>query len=249
MERSEQINELAAALAKAQGQLKAAPKGQFNPFHKKHYANLAAVRAAMRDAFAENGLSVTQPLSNCEIGIRVTTLLLHSSGQWISSVFELPIDKLDPQRMGSASTYGLRYTLQAITGVAPDDASDDDGNAVRSPEKEKTVRDTLATAVELAKKQHPVTAVTVGTAITGPSVASVAADPHPLTYDEVKYIADASAEINFAAHPEALVAIGTMIREKSEPIRHALRGLYAARMKLLETMPSEANESEASATK
>lgn len=127
METSEQINELAAALAKAQGQIKGAVKDSTNPHFKSSYADLASVWDACRDALSENGIAViqtphTDEASNCH----VVTMLTHASGQWVRDTFSLPPTKADPQGYGSAITYMRRYALAAIVGVAPED---DDGNA------------------------------------------------------------------------------------------------------------------------
>lgn len=133
METSEQLSDLAAALSQAQGEMEAAAKDTNNTFFKSKYATLAAVREAVRNPLARNGLAVCQTLSTSENGVRVTSLLLHSSGQWIRDSLDVPVGKFDAQGVGSASTYGLRYSLQAITGIAPDDASDDDGNHATRP--------------------------------------------------------------------------------------------------------------------
>jgi hypothetical protein len=127
---SEQIGELAAALAAAQGKMTAASKDATNPHFKSRYATLASVWDAIRGPLSAHGLSVSQVLESAEngVGVAVRTLLLHTSGQWIASRYVMPItDKLTPQAMGSAITYARRYALSAIVGIAPDD--DDDGNA------------------------------------------------------------------------------------------------------------------------
>ena len=133
---SEQINELATALAKAQGQMEGAKKDSENPFFKSKYADLAAVVEAIRGPFAEHGLAYVQLPEACEgEAVAVTTLLLHSSGQWVSSRTVVPVSKADAQGVGSALTYARRYGLQAIAGVA---AEDDDGNrAVEAAPKPK----------------------------------------------------------------------------------------------------------------
>ena len=126
---SEQIGELAAALAAAQGEMTAASKDATNPHFKSRYATLASVWDAIRGPLSQHGLSVSQVLESAEngVGVAVRTMLLHSSGQWIASRYVMPItDKLTPQAMGSAITYARRYALSAIVGIAPDD--DDDGN-------------------------------------------------------------------------------------------------------------------------
>jgi hypothetical protein len=127
MQTSEQINELAAALAKAQGQIQGAVKDSTNPAFKSRYADLASVWDACRMALSANGLAVVQGPALADRGVSVTTRLLHSSGQWAESTLILPMDKATAQGAGSAITYARRYALAAMVGVAPDD--DDDGNA------------------------------------------------------------------------------------------------------------------------
>jgi hypothetical protein len=125
MRTSDQINELAGALAKAQGAIKGAVKDSLNPHFKNKYADLASVWDACRAQLASNGLSVVQSLGNDEAGVRITTMLLHSSGQWISDDLIMPAGAT-AQTAGSAITYGRRYALAAMVGVAPED---DDANA------------------------------------------------------------------------------------------------------------------------
>ena len=121
---SEQLNELAAALAKAQGQMQGAKKDSANPFFKSSYADLASVWDAIRDPLSTNGLSIVQSVNQGDGPITLTTILLHSSGQWIDSRVSVVPVKNDPQGIGSAITYMRRYALSAIVGVAPED---DDG--------------------------------------------------------------------------------------------------------------------------
>lgn len=128
MSRSEEIKDLASALAKAQGAMKGALKDTDNAFFKSKYADLASVVEAIRVPFSENGLSyvqTTEPSDKNEV--RIETVILHSSGQWISSgILSMPVTKADAQGYGSALTYARRYSLAAAAGVAPED---DDGNA------------------------------------------------------------------------------------------------------------------------
>lgn len=126
MEKSENINEIAAALAKAQAEIRGAIKSKSNPYFKSNYADLACVWDACRDPLSKNGLSVVQTPETCDEGVALSTLLMHSSGQWIQSTYRMPIAKKDPQAVGSALTYSRRYALAAIVGIAQED---DDGNA------------------------------------------------------------------------------------------------------------------------
>lgn len=125
-EQSEEINELAGALAKAQGKITGALKDSANPFFKSKYADLASVWDACRSALSENGLAVVQQTEADESGVMVITTLAHSSGQWMRSSLRLQPKDASPQGIGSAITYGRRYALAAAVGVAQ---VDDDGNA------------------------------------------------------------------------------------------------------------------------
>jgi hypothetical protein len=128
MNKSENINDLSAALSKAQGAMGFAIKDANNPFFKSKYADLSSVVEAIRVAFADNGLSYIQRLHESEKHeVRVETVILHSSGQFIScGILGVPVSKHDAQGFGSALTYARRYSLSAAAGVVADD---DDGNA------------------------------------------------------------------------------------------------------------------------
>ena len=136
MLKSEQINELAAALAKAQGQIEGAKKSSSNPFFKSKYADLSECWNTCREALTANGISVIQmPEEINENGrLNITTMLAHSSGQYISSTLTMTVTKLDPQAIGSAITYGRRYALAAMVGLAQED---DDGEKAMARPKDK----------------------------------------------------------------------------------------------------------------
>lgn len=126
MRRSDNINEISAALAKAQAKMGAAVKDSTNPHFRSKYADLAAVVDAVRGPLSENGISYTQWPEAAEGGVCVVTVLSHSSGQWMDGETFIPVSKSDAQGYGSAITYGKRYGLQSACGVPSDD---DDGNA------------------------------------------------------------------------------------------------------------------------
>lgn len=125
MEHSEKIGELAKALATAQGQFKPIKRESVNPFFKSRYADLSAIIDATREALSKNGLMVSQ-LVSVNDGVHVTTLLAHESGEWIRETLLMKPKADDPQSIGGAITYGRRYSLGGILGVASED--DDDGN-------------------------------------------------------------------------------------------------------------------------
>lgn len=127
MQHSENIADLATALAKAQAVVEGAKKDSNNPHFKSKYADLASVWSACREALTDNGLSVIQSPGLCHDGkMEMTTMLMHSSGQWVRDTLSIPLQKIDAQGYGSATTYARRYALAAVVGVSPDD---DDGNA------------------------------------------------------------------------------------------------------------------------
>jgi hypothetical protein len=164
VKQTDSINELAAALAAAQRMMEGAAKDSANPFFRSKYADLASVWLAIREPLAANGLSVVQMPSAEGAKITVTTILMHSSGQWISSELTMTAQRQlkdgggweelnTPQAIGSTITYARRYALASICGVAPED---DDAEAAqgRAPQraaappatKEPTLRERINTA-------------------------------------------------------------------------------------------------------
>ena len=137
---SEQINDLAAALVKAQAAMKPAVKDATNPHFKSKYADLSAVWEAARGPLTANGLSVVQmPTDSNEPGrVALTTMLLHTSGQYLSSTVSTRLQQETAQGVGSALTYLRRYALAAMVGIVADD--DDDGNAASQPRQQTEPR-------------------------------------------------------------------------------------------------------------
>jgi hypothetical protein len=122
MKTSEQISELAAALAKAQGMMENAVMNRINPHFKSKYADLAAIFDAARKPLSANGLAIVQTIGDSVLHTR----LLHTSGQWIASEHPLPMSGR-PQEIGSALTYARRYSLSALIGIAADEDDDATG--------------------------------------------------------------------------------------------------------------------------
>ena len=126
-ETSPTIAALAKALSAAQGEVEGAVKGKKNDHFGNKYADLAAVWDACREALTKHGLAIVQSPGPCADGrMEMTTMLAHSSGEWMRGTLTIPLAKVDAQAYGSATTYARRYALAAFVGVAPED---DDGNA------------------------------------------------------------------------------------------------------------------------
>lgn len=130
---SENINELACALSKAQGELMPAIKDSKNPFFKSNYADLSSVWTSCKEALSKNGLAIIQTMDMKDGQNVLITTLAHSSGQWMRSCLPILNEKGNAQGMGSAITYMRRYALSAIVGVTCDE--DDDANAACSQPK------------------------------------------------------------------------------------------------------------------
>lgn len=133
MEKSDSIKELATALCAAQKEIESAKKDSVNPFFRSKYADFSSVWETCRVPLTKHGLSVSQlPLHKDNLfGVR--TILMHTSGEWISEELLLPATKQDPQAAGSAITYARRYSLSGIVCLATEE--DDDGNKGSEPEK------------------------------------------------------------------------------------------------------------------
>lgn len=138
MDKSESIAKLAMALCLFQGEVSNPKNIADNPYFKSKYAPLSEVINVAKPLMAKHGLSVLQSPSGDGERIVITTLLMHSSGEWIEGdPLVLKADKVTAQGAGSAITYGRRYALSAILGIASEE--DDDANhATGNGEKAKT---------------------------------------------------------------------------------------------------------------
>jgi len=133
MNKSESITELAKSLVKFHSEMGKVSKDAKNPFYKNKYASLSNIIEAVTKPLNDNGLSIVQ--MPCNEGL--TTMLVHESGEWISSTSSTPVkDNTDPQKLGSAITYARRYALGAILSLNIDE--DDDGQRASTPVQKQT---------------------------------------------------------------------------------------------------------------
>ena len=141
---------IAAAFVKAQKGFAPALKTSTNPHFKSKYADLSACVEAVIDSLNDNGISLVQMTHDTESGVKVETVLIHESGETISSgILHVPASKQDPQGYGSALTYARRYSLMAACGIAPED---DDGNYA-SKLQENPVKREEKSVTEVVKKR------------------------------------------------------------------------------------------------
>jgi hypothetical protein len=143
MNQSDSIANLAKALSIVQGKLTYAKKDSKNPFFKSNYADLESVWDACRELLSNNNLAVAQfpgLYSDLDKSMSLTTILTHSSGEWISQEMSVPVTKPDAQGAGSALSYMRRYSLAAVVGVVSANQEDDDGNAASNKFNQPVVK-------------------------------------------------------------------------------------------------------------
>src|SRR4051794_9681928 len=134
---SESIGAIAAALAKAQGELinpeKSLTATIRSPFPREadrtfRYASLSTGLEIVRKALGKHEIATVQTTAiDNEAGlIRLTTVLAHSSGEWVSSDWPVcPVgETAAPHKMGAALTYARRYSLFTLVGIAGEDDLD-----------------------------------------------------------------------------------------------------------------------------
>lgn len=124
-ENSEEFKDIAAALAKAQGDMDNAEKSATNLHFKNTYATLGDVMNACREPLSKNGLAFVQMPVRLDEQWFLKTILTHISGQFYSSLTPMLLDKTNSQGFGMALTYARRQGLTAMIGMAQED---DDGN-------------------------------------------------------------------------------------------------------------------------
>src|ERR1700689_3154753 len=145
---SETIGAIATALAKAQIELQNPEKSLTatiqSPFPREgnrtfRYASLSSGLDLIRKSLGRHEIATVQTTSidDAAGGIRLTTTLAHSSGEWVSSDWPVcPVSETAaPQRMGAALTYARRYALFTLVGIAGED--DRDAPDIAAPISEK----------------------------------------------------------------------------------------------------------------
>jgi hypothetical protein len=137
---SAEINELATALSKAQSELESVGKGETGYGY--NYASLPATIQLVKPVLAKNSLAITQLVGNNSNGQpSVTTILMHSSGQFIKSVASMELVEMKScnvaQRAGAVYSYIRRYALQGILNISSED-NDASSNGLSKPTKTTT---------------------------------------------------------------------------------------------------------------
>ena len=146
---SDRIGALAAALAKAQAEIANPEKSLtatiVSPFPREgsrtfRYAPLSSGLDLVRKCLGQHEIATVQTTAiDRDSGlIRLTTTLVHASGEWVSSDWPVcPVSETAaPHRLGAALTYARRYSLFTLVGIAGED--DLDAPNTHSPSAPKT---------------------------------------------------------------------------------------------------------------
>ena len=127
MNKSESIASLSKALVLAQSEFPRVAFNSTNPYFNSNYADLGAVIETSKPILKSHGLAVSQLVEGATGEVGITTLLIHESGEYISSCVTILVDgKNLAQEAGKSITYLRRYGLAAILGLYAD--QDNDGN-------------------------------------------------------------------------------------------------------------------------
>lgn len=158
MKHSDSIKNLAEALAKAQAEMPVVQMNATNPFLKNKFADLGAVISASRPVLAKHNLALSQFPTSDGDRIGITSILAHSSGEWVEDTVMLLLSeekgKSDAQVAGSIITYLRRYAWSAILGLHADE--DTDGQAKAKP-KEQNPQPVNSIAWTVAQKNALIT--------------------------------------------------------------------------------------------
>lgn len=145
---SENISQLTLALNEFQSELVTVERSTLNPFFKKKYADLTSIMLEVQPILTKKGLAISQFPDAVDGQAALTTILTHTTGEFIRATVPLPVSKIktvtkkektaqspekeiteegyDPQEFGRAVTYMRRYGYSAVLQIVIDE--DDDGN-------------------------------------------------------------------------------------------------------------------------
>lgn len=152
---SKEIKSIAPALLRAQMKMGTATKDSKNPFYKSSYADLNSIRETSIPVLNEEKIVVLQPTVSYDNKTFVRTLLLHESGEWMSSDTEIVQAKPnDPQAHGSGISYARRYGLQSFLNVG---AVDDDAEVAMGRQGSPTKKETEETPKRTSSFRKPTT--------------------------------------------------------------------------------------------
>jgi len=166
MKHSDSIVEITKAMSQAQGEFRNALCNKINPYFNSGYADLGTIWDVVRPILVKHGLAIIQSPSTIldEKKVKISTILVHMSGEYFSDELELPGEflgkdgnmKFNAQTIGIAVTYGRRYALSSILGIAAEE--DTDGNDLSDGKvKSEKLRQQKTLPVKAKPEKHKYT--------------------------------------------------------------------------------------------
>jgi len=137
---SAEINEIAAAMVKVQGEIKRSALDGLNPDFDSSYSSLGSVWDACHEALQKNGIAVIQQATPIDGISYLVCTFLHTSGQWIRGFYQFTETDNTAWSYGSNMSYLRRYSLAAMAGVI---VADDDGKAAMPKTEKPTLEDEI----------------------------------------------------------------------------------------------------------
>jgi hypothetical protein len=132
---SPELEKFLPALIKAKQSFEPVVKEATNPAFHSNYEDLGMLLAAVEPALLANGIVPMHQTRPTTDGKHIVfTRLMHTSGQWMGSLWKLTPTRSDPQGEGSAYTYARRYQLKGLLSIRTED---DDANAASAPARQQ----------------------------------------------------------------------------------------------------------------
>lgn len=203
MNHSESITKITEALLVIQAALPEVKKDSENSYFKKpdktahKYASLEVVLDTVKPFLIEQEILLVQGGTESPAGtVSIETRLIHKSGEWVSTVTQLPYKDSDPQKAGSAITYAKRYGLLAILSLPTvDDDANEAAQPVTKPQpkenefpSEEQRYENFCTAMESLAQDHGMTLGDALDLVHVPDLASVPSENRQSVFSELKAI-------------------------------------------------------------
>ncbi len=137
MRHSAKFEKIAAALLTIQSRVRPITRDALNDETETRYSSIVQVLEAVRQPMLDCKLSYTQEASILQVGpwpvASVTTLLMHDSGQWLETVWQLPIGNMSTMQGAAAETFAKRVALGSALGVVSETEDRDSQDQTPEP--------------------------------------------------------------------------------------------------------------------
>lgn len=189
MKFSDSMSSIAKALLSVQQEIEPIVKDSTNPHFKNNYASHEKMNEYAKPILNRHGVVLIQGADDAlgpHGGIMVSTMLLHTSGEWVKSSIEMPLQKNDPQGAGSAITYGRRYGLSAILALTTEEDDDAEGATRHTRQMQSVAAATGHRAPPPAAPPAPArTSTSVPTPRSTATTASALTPPCPICHSDM----------------------------------------------------------------